>query len=299
MTENQIEDTELANIEVNAKSMYSPEVKNSYSFIRLCFANLIIFAVLIMVGWYFIVQPYIDSIERRLSDAVSAARGMATLSEVQSLRVSIDELQAKIAAVGQYDQRFADIQQELQAVQAKLKDLDQEKSNKAIKATTAFAWKDAISKAIATAEPLEELRKNPLLPEKVRELMVGIDFIPTHKNISESWSAIRNSIKFQEQSTQALPVKQEGWWNGFKDFLKGMFKVQRLNKENLTAEEVFSRHVDTLLIENEIFVLLEYMLKHEDRFDTQTQALVKEWINKLKIYQQGQLILKMVNISND
>ncbi|MDP3936379.1 MAG: hypothetical protein Q8Q56_05310, partial [Alphaproteobacteria bacterium] len=122
----------------------------------------------------------------------------------------------------------------------------------------------------------------------------GIDFIPTHKNISENWAQIRSSVKFQTQPSQKAAVVSESWWDGFKVFLKSIFKVQRLNKDYLTPEEVFVRQVDKFLIENDIDGACQWIDSYMNRFDGTTQPLVKSWMDKLRSYQHGQLILKMV-----
>ncbi|MDP3641385.1 MAG: hypothetical protein Q8R43_03000, partial [Alphaproteobacteria bacterium] len=129
---------------------------------------------------------------------------------------------------------------------------------------------------------------------KIREMIVGVDFIATHKNISESWAKVRNSIKFQIQSSQKSVVVSESWWSGVKVFLKSIFKVQRLDKDYLTPEEVFVRQVEKFLIEDDIDGVFQWVDFYMNRFDGATQTLVKSWMDTLKNYQHGQLILKMV-----
>lgn len=263
-------------------------------FIRLLLTNLICLVVLIAAGWYFIVRPYIGSIESKLSETMTATRGVAPMSEVEELRRSIDALQAKVISLEQYGQRYADIQRDLQTVEVKLKELDQKTLADATKVANDQGWRDDISNAINTAEPLTSFRENSLIPEKIREMLVGIDFIPTYKNISESWAKFRSSIKFQVHPLQKEIVVSESWWDGFKMFLKSLFKVQRLDKNNLTLEEVFVRQVDKFLIENDIDGVSQWVDSYMNRFDETTQTFVKAWMDKLRSYQHGQLIIKMV-----
>lgn len=299
MTDNRTETTELANLDEDAKLTHSPKTKKTYSFIGLVLTNLICLILLITAGWYVVIQPYVDSIEKQLAAALTATRGVATLSETQDLNRKIDALQTRIISLEQSASRFEVVQQELQFLQMKIKELEQDKLNKVSTITTSQAWKSQVSKAISTAQPLEEFHQNALIPEKIREMMAGIDFFPTHQNISKGWSRLRNSVKFKEFATKKSAVEPDGWWGGFKVFLKGIFKVQRLDKDNLTAEEVFLRQVDKLLIESEIIGLLELINTHSGLFDVSTQILLKDWTNKLNTYQQGQVILRMVNVSND
>lgn len=263
-------------------------------FVRLLFTNLICLVVALGAGWYFIVRPYIASIESQLSETMMATRGVAPMSEVEELRRSIDGLQAKVISLEQYGQRYADIQRDLQAVEVKLKELDQKTSADGTKSPSTSGWRDDISNAINTAEPLAAFRQNSLVPEKIREMISGVDFIPTYKNISESWAKIRSSVKFQSQELQKVTTVATGWWDGFKVFLKSIFKVQRLDKDYLTPEEVFVRQVDKFLIGNDVDALCQWVDLYTNRFDEATKTLVKDWMDKLRNYQQGQLILNMV-----
>lgn len=298
MTDNQAETTKLFNADENVKSISLDKVKKTYSFVWGLLTNLVCLAVLISTGWYCVVQPYVRSIESQLSEAVFATRGVATLSEIKNLQQSLDALKDRIVSLEHAAVPVADLQKELKFVQLKLSEFERETSRTAHIAKSK-EWKDAISKAILNAAPLEAFRQTLLIPEKIREMMVGVDFIPTSKNISDNWSLIRNAITFKDQAALRGIPDSAGWWGRFKMFLKSMFKVQRLNNDNLTAEEVFVRQVDKLLIENEFSGVIEWTHKHAERFDIQTQALIKDWVKKLNIYQQGQLILKMVNESND
>ncbi len=263
-------------------------------FMRLLLTNLICLVIMLGVGWYFIVRPYIGSIELQLSETMMATRGVAPMSEVEELRRSVDALQVKVISLEQYGQRYVEMQRDLQRVETQLKELDQKTSADVAKVASTQGWRDDISNAISTAEPLATFRQNPLVPEKIREMILGVDFIPTYKNISESWAKIRSSVKFQAQSSQKATVVSESWWDGFKVFLKSIFKVQRLDKDYLTPEEVFVRQVDKFLIENEVDALSQWMDSYMNRFDGVTQTLIKSWMDKLRSYQQGQLILKMV-----
>lgn len=298
MTDNQEETTKLPNADEKVQTISLDKVTKTYSFVWGLLANLVCLAVLISTGWYCVVQPYVRSIESQLSEAVFATRGVATHSEIKNLQQSLDALKDRIASLEHAAVPAADLQKELKLVQLKLSEFERETSRTAHIAKSK-EWKDAISKAILNAVPLESFRQTVLIPEKIREMMVGIDFIPTAKNISDNWSLIRNAIKFKDHAALKGIPDSAGWWGRFKMFLKSMFKVQRLNNDNLTVEEVFVRQVDKLLIENEFSGLVEWTHKYAEQFDIQTQALIKDWVKKLNIYQQGQLILKMVNESND
>ena len=263
-------------------------------FVRVLFTNLICLVIALGAGWYFIIEPYIGAIESQLSETMTATRGVAPMSDVKELRHSIDALQAKVISLEQYGQRYADIQQDIQRVEAQLKELEQKTSVDTNQAVSIQGWRDDLSNAINSAEPLASFRQNPLVPEKIREMISNVDFIPTYKNISESWAKIRSGVKFQAQLSQKTAVVSESWWGGFKVFLKSIFKVQRLDKDSLTPEEVFVRQVDKFLIENDVDALGRWVESYMNRLDAATQALVKVWVDKLQRYQHGQLILKMV-----
>lgn len=263
-------------------------------FMRLLFANLICLVVVVVAGWYFFIQPDIGSIESQLSETISATRNIAPMSEVKELRRSIDALQAKIISLEKDAQRYADVQRDLQSIEIKLKELDQKTLAETTKVANTQEWRDDISSAINAAEPLASFRQNSIIPEKIREMISEVDFIPTYKNISESWAKIRGSIKLQAQPSQKAKVVSEGWWSEFKAFLKSVFKIQRLDKDYLTSEEVFIRQVDKFLIENDVDALCQWLNLYIGRFDGATTTLVKDWIGKLRNYQQGQLILNMV-----
>ena len=263
-------------------------------FVRLLLTNLICLVVVVTTGWHFIIKPYINSIESQLSETMTATRGVAPMSDVEELRKGIDALQAKVLSLEQHSLLYVDIQRDLQIMEAKLKEVDHKISADVSKTQNIQEWRDDIAKAINAAEPLTSFRENPLIPEKIREMISGIDFIPTYKNISESWAKFRSSIKLQAQPLQKEIVLSESWWDGFKIFLKSIFKIQRLDKDYLTSEEVFIRQVDKILIENDVEALCRWVDLYTNRFDVPTKTLVKDWMDKLRNYQQGQLILNMV-----
>ena len=273
------------------------QVNNSQSdnmFMRLLLTNLFCLVVGLAAGWYFLIIPYIRAIESQLSETMTATRGVAPMSEVEELRRNIDALQAKVISLEQYGQRYAEIQKDMRRVEVQLKELDQKTAADINKVASDQGWRDDISNAINASESLESFRQNHLIPEKIREMIVGVDFIATHKNISESWAKVRNSIKFQIQSSQKSVVVSESWWSGVKVFLKSIFKVQRLDKDYLTPEEVFVRQVEKFLTEDDIDGVFQWIDFYMNRFDGATQTLVKSWMDTLKNYQHGQLILKMV-----
>lgn len=292
MTENRNSEQDITTDVVDVQSSMAQPAN---IFMRLLLTNLICLVAAVAAGWYFIIKPYIDSIESQLSETLTATRGVAPMSEVKELRRSIDALQAKIISLEKDTQRYADVQRDLQTIEIKLKALDQKTSSDAAdQVASAQEWRDDISNAINAAEPLASFRQNSIIPEKIREMISEVDFIPTYKNISESWAKIRGSIKLQTQPSQKAPAVSEGWWQDCKAFLKSVFKVQRLDKDNLTPEEVFVRQVDKFLIENDVDALCQWLDLYTDRFDGATTPLVKDWIGKLRSYQQGQLILNMV-----
>jgi hypothetical protein len=279
---------------VDVPQAQSNAAQSTNLFIRLLFANIICLVILLVAGWYFIIRPYIGTIESKLSEATTATRGVASVSDVEELRRSVEALQIKVVSLEQYGQRCADIQRDIQRVEAQLKEIDQKTSADANKVARSQGWRDDLSNAINNAEPLASFRQNPLIPEKFREMIAGVDFIPTHKNISESWAKIRSSVKFQAQSSPKTTVASESWWGEFKVFLKSIFNVRRLDKDYLTPEEVFVRQVDNFLIENNVDGVCQWVDSYMNRFDGATQPLIKAWADTLQNYQRGQLILKMV-----
>lgn len=272
--------------------MQSNTTQPTNIFIRVFLTNLACLVVVVAAGWYFIIRPYMGSIESQLSETMTVTRGVAPKSDVEDLRRNIDELQAKVISLEQYGRHYAEILQDVRRINVQMKELDQKVSADGNKGVSDQSWRDELVNAINAAEPLTSFRENSLIPEKIREMLVGVDFVPTYKNISESWAKIRSNIKFQSQSEQKAVMVSEGWWDGA--FLRSLFKVQRLDKNNLTPEEVFVRQVDAYLIENDSDGLIQWMDSYMSRFDGTTQALVKSWMDKLQRYQHGQSILRMV-----
>lgn len=264
------------------------------SFIKIVLINVLTFVLLSVVGWYGFMRPYLGSLESQVLSTMSVVHDVVPVSEFRALQQSVDSLSLKINELEKQAIGIQEIRAQIQAVESKLKELNSEKQKDSSAAKNDQEWRQSLIRAINTGRPLAQLRQNSIIPEKIREQMIGLDFIPTYKNISETWSALRTNIKFKDAATQANTAVSLGWWGDFKMFLKSMFKVQRLTKDNLTQEEVLVRDVDRLLIEKDIEALLQQLSHYMDRFDAASERQVKEWIKKLDIYRKGHLIINMV-----
>lgn len=264
------------------------------SIIKIILINVLTFVFLGFVGWYVLVRSHIDTLENQVINTMNAVHNVVPASEVRALQQSVDALVIKINELEQRLEQTQEIRLQVQAIESKLKEMNQDKHQGSSDEKVNQLWRNALVEAINNGSPLAQLRQNKDIPEKVREHMMGVDFIPTYKNISEAWSALRSTIKFKEKSIKATETVSLGWWDSFKLFLRSIFKVQRLNKDNLTPEEVLIRDVDQLLIEKDINTLMQQLSLHMDRFDTATERLVKEWIKKLELYHKGQQIINMV-----
>lgn len=264
------------------------------SSIQIILINSLTCLVLVVVGWYGVVRAYLSSLESQVLSTMNAVHDVVPVSEFRVLQQSVESVFLKINELERQAIGTQEIRAQVQAIESKLKELNSEKQKDSAAAKNDQVWQKSLFEAINTGRPLAQLRQNSAIPEQIREQMMGVDFIPTYKNISETWSALRTNIKFKDASTQANTAVSLGWWGDFKMFLKSMFKVQRLTKDNLTQEEVLVRDVDRLLIEKDIEALLHKLSHSMDRFDAASERQVKEWIKKLDIYRKGQLIINMV-----
>lgn len=264
------------------------------SLVKIILINVLTFVVLGVVGWYGFVRTYLGSLESQVLSTMNAVHNVVSASEFRTLQQSIESLSLKINELEKQSIGVQEIRVQVQAIESKLKELNSEKQRDSSAAKNDQEWRQSLVRAINMGRPLAQLRQNSVIPEKIREQMMGVDFIPTYKNISETWSALRTNIKFKEASAQMNAKVSLGWWDGFKVFLKSIFKVQRLTKDNLTQEEVLVRDVDRMLIEKDIEALLQQLSHYIDRFDAASERQVKEWIKKIDIYRKGQLIINMV-----
>lgn len=258
--------------------------------------NLCLLLGLAIIGWYTFGRQYLVSIENRLSAAV-AAKGNVRSLEVDELKNSIAQirkdlydLKSSLADLDQYRFDHAELQKRIEAIQVKI---DQTKSIQTAKEAIE-SWKNSLITAIKMGLPLDDFRKNGKIPEAVREKIDGIDFIPTYKNISEEWNNIRDGVRMENNADTVSISVDDHWWESFKIFTKKIFRIQRLNEDNLTQEEIFVRHVDKLLVEREMEALLQWVGKYQSNFDTTTKQNVMTWSRKLEKFLQGQLILETV-----
>jgi hypothetical protein len=258
--------------------------------------NILTVLLLVVVGWFGFMRAYLGSLESQVVSTMNAVHNVVPASEFRALQQSIESLSFKINELEKQSISTQEIRLQIQAIESKLKEVASEKQRESSSAKENQEWKTSLVDAIEMGRPLATLRENSVIPEKIREQMMGVDFIPTHKNISETWSTIRSSIKFKEVSVQTNIKVSPGWWDGFKMFLKSIFKVQRLTKDNLTQEEVLVRDVDRLLMEKDIDALVQQLSHYMDRFDATSECQVKEWIKKLDIFRKGQLIINMVKV---
>lgn len=280
-----------------ASDVSSGNISNSQrccSPIRIIFLNSLTFLCFAAIGWFGFMRNHLGTLESQVSTTMNAMHNVVPPSEVKALRQSIDTLSLKVTELEKQSMASQEIKGQILAIGAKLKEIASEKQHEASIVKSDQEWRHALIDAINMGRPLAQLRQNSIIPEKIREQMMGVDFIPTYKNISETWSELRTNIKFKEINTHENTKAPSGWWDGFKVFLKSIFKVQRLTKDNLTQEEVLMRDVDRLLIEKDIDALLQQLSVTMDRFDAATERQVKEWIKKLDIYRKGQLIINMV-----
>ncbi len=264
------------------------------SFIQAMLINALTCVVLGVVGWYGFVSTYLDSLESQVISTMNAVHDVVPVSEIRALQQSVESLSYKINELEKKSIRTQEIRAQVQAIESNLKELNSEKQKDSSAAKNDQVWQKSLVEAINMGRPLAQLRQNSTIPEQIREQMMGVDFIPTYKNISETWSALRTNIKFKDVSAQVNTRVSLGWWDGFKVFFKSIFKVQRLTKDNLTQEEVLVRDVDRMLIEKDIEALLQQLSHSMDRFDAASERQVKEWVKKLDIYRKGQLIINMV-----
>lgn len=264
------------------------------SFIRAMLTNVLTCVVLGVVGWYGFVSTYLGSLESQVLSTMNAVHDVVPVAEFRALQLSVESLSLKINELEKQSIGTQEVRAQVQSIESKLKDFISKKQQESLVAKNDQVWQQSLVEAINTGRPLAQLRQNSIIPEQIREQIMGVDFIPTYKNISETWSALRANIKFKDASTQSNTAVSLGWWGDFKMFMKSMFKVQRLTKDNLTQEEVLVRDVDRLLIEKDIEALLQQLSHSMDRFDAASERQMKEWIKKLDIYRKGQLIINMV-----
>lgn len=259
--------------------------------------NLILLVSLIAVAWYVFGRQYLLSIENRLVAAVAATKDTVQFSEIKGLKNSLSEIQKQLEGLksnivlsDSYHNDYLELQKRIDAIQFKI---DQKKTaateNEALE-----KWKDTLTTAIKMGLPLDTFRRSAKIPEDVRGKIDGIDFIPTYKNISEEWNSIRDGVRVQTNNEKLLAPMTDNWWDNFKIFVKKVFRIQRLDKNNLTPEEIFVRQIDKLLVEQEIEELIQWIGVYQSRFDEATKQIMMMWVKKLEKFRQGQLILEMV-----
>lgn len=277
-------------------SIKSSDSQKCCSLVKIIFINIICLMILAVFGWFGFVRSYLDSLEGQVSHTMNAMHNVVPASEVHALQRSIESLSLKVVELEKQSEGYVGIKQQVQDIDVKIKELASEKNVGSSRQKNEPGWCQAVIDAVNYGRPLAPLRQNDAIPEKVREQMAGLDFVPTYKNISESWSGIRMQIKFQEALAPASSKVPSGWWNGFKVFLKSVFKVQRLGKDNLTPEEMFVRDVDRLLIEKDLDALFQQLNLHMERLDNISKGYLKDLVKKLTIYRKGRLILNMVKV---
>jgi hypothetical protein len=266
-------------------------------YIFIFIVNLILLISFMGVSWYAFGRQYLLSIENRLSATITAKKDIVQISEIKELKNSLKDIQqqmqdlkSSIVFKDGYDSDYLKLQKRIDAIQLRL---DQKKLVTA-ESEVLEKWKDALILAIKMGQPLDAFRKSARIPEDVREKIDGIDFIPTYKNISEEWGSIRDSVRLQTGNEKLLATANNNWWGNFKVFVKKMFRIQRLDKNNLTPEETFVRHVDKLFVEQEIEELIQWIEVYQSKFDDATKQVMMIWGKKLEKFRQGQLILEMV-----
>lgn len=271
--------------------------KTFYKYLVIYFLNLIFTTVLILAMGYFLGQKYLMLTKPGLSNtAASVAPGPINSSEVKELREQftkitrqLEEVQLKTAQLEQRSEAYAEFQQRLQTIQTKLNDIAQKNISK----SEGVSWKEDCADAIKLGLPLHTFLEKPYIPEKIRTALAGIDFIPTYKSILQNWSDMKDNLGFRAPSSEKK-VDSFDWSSRVKAFLKSAFKIQRLNEDDLTQEEIFTHRVEKLLIEKNIEELLQWIAAYEDRFDTHSKDVLTSWVKKLERFRQGQLILEMV-----
>lgn len=274
----------------------APIERTGIGYLLLFLINLITVALTLGGAWYFWGNNYITTLESRLFSVVEAEKSTANLSDIKGMWDHFHDISGKVESltnkVLNLEQRNADLQQHIQTLEANLNNA--KATNASLNVTTKDTWQDHLINTIKLGLPLTPFRQDQAIPESIREMMVGLDFIPTYKNISKDWNRIRHNLQFQFNVGDLDSAKAETWWGKFKVFLKGVFRIQRLNADNLTPEEIFVYHADKLLLEKDIDALIQWVNQHEKQFDSVAKNKVVLWVQKLSTFQKGQQIIAMM-----
>jgi hypothetical protein len=242
--------------------------------------------------WYFWGHQYIE--QQLKNSTVTKDSGYVTdikqlKDNLNIIKQELNDLKSKIITTELYHQNYIELQKNIENLQLQI---DQKKVN-ALDNTFSDSWKITLINTIKTGASLDIFRKNSEMPEAIKKKIGGMDSIPTYKNISKEWSKMRDWIKFESYDEKSSPISED-WWSKFKLFLKRIFRIQRLDANYLTPEELFIRQVDKLLVEREIEGLIEWIKIYSPRFDVSTKETIFAWVTKLKKFRKGQLILDMV-----
>lgn len=258
--------------------------------------------VLALTWWYYI-SPWIDSVESRIALTHTAQKNSARLNDVQALQAQVknltaelDQLKSKLTLAIKNDEAVNGLSKKLIELEHKVEGLG--KIQNSPSQTGGDAWKQDIVRAIQTGTPLTVFRENPAVPQRIRSVINNIDFLPSWGYILEEWNLIKGDVRFSVPSVK-IASESPGWWEGFKTFIRGAFRIQRLNKDNKTPEEAFCYQVAVFLSDKDIPSLISLLEENKSKVQLNAQSRLLAWAIKLDLYRKGQEIIQMVKHVND
>lgn len=119
---------------------------------------------------------------------------------------------------------------------------------------------------------------------------VGLQYVPSFSLLVQDWLIIKKDVHFQDK--KALEAgSSDGWWSKALSFFSNLFDVQHIDAKNMTPTETFIRNVETYLFSKDIGTLIFYVEANIQNISS-TVAKIPEWVEKLKVYQKAQDMLK-------
>lgn len=307
MSEKQKKSTELEHTQTKNASLEKPQnIKKqgggNVKYANIIFINLCMLGVVIFIGWHFLGQHYTLAIEERLALIERTKAFTPSLSdsdikklqeEITLIHKKIDDINLKNTTLNSVEDAVKELKGYIQELKLRVGSLE-EKETKTIALRGQDSWQEKIRQAIKSGMPLKDLQHEDKIPAEVRQLLSKLDTPVTYKEISEEWNKIRDLIRFQGAATSVIPVEGASWVSNIKAFFKSIFRVQRLDKNNLTYEETFLRYIDKMLIEKDIEGLLRGLTLYEGRLDQTSKEILLPWVQKIEKFREGQTILEAV-----
>ncbi|MCP5322886.1 MAG: hypothetical protein H6492_02635 [Candidatus Paracaedibacteraceae bacterium] len=310
MSEKQDKSNELERIQTTNASLEKPQnikrpVVGNIKYANIIFINVLVLSMFIWVGWHFFGKQYMAAIEERLAlvDRTKVNNHSLSESGIQKLQEAItlihkniEDINLKNNTLSRVAEIVKELEENIQKLKLRIDSFEAKESKTRMDVSRQNSWQEKIRQAIKSGIFLKELQQDDKIPTDVRQLLAQLEKPVTYKEISEDWNKIRDLVRFKGSSASSLPASKElgSWLANIKVFFKSIFRVQRLDKNNLTYEENFLRYIDKMLIEKDADGLLQSLALYEANLDQNSKEALLPWIAKIEKFRQGEIILEAV-----